>query len=274
LSNQRIAAASRLPLADIFEGSAPRVLIIDDDHNAADALSRALSEPSKRSQELLVEVAVVDDPASVDPFLERDSIDIYIVDLKLKENKIADEDKELGAALVRKIAESSSAGIIVFSSLPAEIQSAESLLEGADDYITKGTSKEIIKSRVLSLWRRIRRTRPSTSNLYAHTNRTFLIGGWRFVIGSRELVSKVGGRIRISSIEHAFLSHLAMIEGHEIDRDHFNVYVLGRETYHNDRRIDNLVSRLRAKLGDSVQIIANRKDGYKLLNVEEVRPPT
>jgi len=49
-------------------------------------------------------------------------------------------------------------------------------------------------------------------------------------------------------------------------RDSFDAFVLSRETIMTNRRLDNLVSRLREKLGDGLQFIFNpRCCGYKLL---------
>jgi DNA-binding response OmpR family regulator len=249
--------------------NSPRVLIIEDQKEAAEALERILSEPPTPPHYIQCRVEALTVVDSVQQYLERDAIDVYIVDLKLKKDKTSVPDKKLGEELVRKIHEATNAGIIVYSSEPIE-QTVESLAEGADDYIEKGTPKDIIKSRVFALWRRIKPTRPAFSDAYFHNSRTFLIGVWRFMVGSRELLDERGNTVRISPLEHAFLSYMTTIESHEIDREHFNVYVLGRETYHDDRRIDNLVSRLRKKLGDSVQFIANRSGGYKLLAVREI----
>lgn len=254
-----------------LEGSeyAPRILVVDDEPEIIKNLVRALSGPPIHVSDTLFDVQGETELACVQSFIEKDEIDIYIVDLKLKESKHSHERKELGEQLIRKIAETTNAGLIVYSSEPVD-QTIESLFDGADDYIAKGNSPTIIRARVSALWRRIKRTRPAFSQVYAHHNRSFQIGVWRFDITSRDLRNSEGRAIRISPIEHTLLSYMLTVEGHEIDRDHFSVYVLGRETHDTDRRIDNLISRLRKKLGDSVQFIANRTGGYKLLGASEL----
>jgi two-component system OmpR family response regulator len=271
LAKSSISPTQVATLLEEIEGAteAPHILVIDDEQQSADDLKRVFSERSTRPDGISFRVESITSPSDLAPYLASDRIDIYIVDLKFKQHGSDVEDKELGSALVRKIAETSNAGIIVYSTEPLD-QTVESLFDGADDYIAKGTPKAIIRSRVVALWRRIKPTRPSLSEAYVHNKRTFLVGSWRFEIGSRELLNDNGQTVRISPIEHAFLSHMLTVEGHEIDKENFNVYILGRETYHDDRRIDNLVFRLRKKLGDTVQFIANRGGGYKLINAKEV----
>jgi len=250
---------------------APRVLIIDDEQDAIDFVRRALTEKIPRAPNASFKINSVTEIRDIEPFLKSDSIDIYIVDLKLRDRQTALVEKQAGEALVQEILKSTSAGVIVYSSEPVDLQAVESLLAGADDYIAKGTAPRVIQSKVLALWRRVQYSRPSFSPPHKHTNRVFLIGKWRFTVGSRELLDDRGESVRVSPIEHAFLSHIVTAETPEIDKDHFNAYVLGRETYHNDRRIDNLVSRLRTKLGDSAQFVATRNEGYRLLGIVEIR---
>ncbi len=247
----------------------PRVLIVDDDPQVGRDLIRVLSGPPLHRHDTRFRVTSEIDPARVVLGLDKDDVDIFIVDLKFKEHNEDLENKQVGEAVVRKIAEVSSAGIIVYSSEPID-QTVESLFEGADDYIAKGTPNAIIRSRVAALWRRIKTTRPAYSSRYAHSQRAFQIGTWKFEVASRDLTESSGKTVRLTPLEHAVLSHVSTIDDHQIDRDHFSAYILGREAYDADRRLDNMVSRLRKKLGDSVQFVSNRNGGYKLVGVKEI----
>src|SRR5205807_8638238 len=132
----------------------PRILIIDDKPKDAELLGRALNEQWSQAKDIgqvKFEIKIVTDPSSVEPYLIADDVDIYIVDLKLKHSAISQEDVFLGEALIKRISETTNAGVIVFSSEPAEIQSAQSLLQGADDYVWKSTPAHIIQARVLAL---------------------------------------------------------------------------------------------------------------------------
>lgn len=247
----------------------PRILIIDDDPQVIRDLIRVLSGPRIHLNDFDFRAEGEHDLNKVDQYIDADNVDVFIVDLKLKANEHSAEDLELGEQLVRKIAASSSAGIVVYSSEPVD-QTVPSLYEGADDYIAKGEYPAVIRARIAALWRRIKATRPSFSQTLVHNKRAFRLGEWHFEVGSRDLVNQVDKTIRITPLEHALLAHLVTIEDNEIDRDYFAAYVLGRVTHDVDRRLDNLVSRVRKKLGDSVQLIGRRGGGYKLLNILEL----
>jgi DNA-binding response OmpR family regulator len=219
-----------------------------------------------------LDIRTVTDVEGVMPYLDQDSIDIYFVDLKIKGNLPTVGDKLLGEYLIEKISESSNAGIIVYSSESVETHEARTLLAGADNYIGKTTAADtpdIILSTALALWRRIRPIRAISSKSRAHARRRFLLGHWLFSPESRELQDNGSRSIRLSQLEHVLLRHLVLVEGHEIDRETFAAYVLGRTTDSRDRRLDSIVTRLRAKLGGSVQIVS-REGGYKLIDVDEI----
>lgn len=249
----------------------PRVLIVEDDASYAIQLLRALREETPSLVQKPISVDVATNVEEALQFLNTDAIDIYIIDLKLSEGDThLLPTPELGRDLAKMVIEKTNAGVIIHSSLPADSVAAGLIVLGADDYIQKGTNKEILKAKVLALWRRIQFSRPSHSKLFVHTDRIFQIGDWYFSVGRRDLVDGAGNVIRISATEHAFLRHLCTVEGNEIDRETFNVEVLGRASYEKDMRIDNLVYRLRNKLGENLQIVSLRDGAYKLLNVKEV----
>jgi DNA-binding response OmpR family regulator len=262
----------------------PKILIVEDDIRYAFELTRALKSPGQITR---FDVDVVPDISQAMSYVDHDEVDIYIVDLILPEaasslNKCVDNGKNL----VKRIIERSNAGIIVHSDIPldrsdagiiadsnapSEPHAEELLTLGADDYLEKGVKPEIIKAKVQALWRRIKMTRPDATIHFVHTNRIFRIGQWRFVIGNRDLRDTSGRMARLSPTEHAFLQYLCTVEDHEIDRREFNVAVLGRPPYEEDRRIDNLFYRIKEKLGGSIQLISKGEGVYKLLEVSELR---
>lgn len=213
-------------------------------------------------------VQIAADLDSAVAYLQNDIIDIYIVDLVLDQSQ---PDRKIGAEFIRQVVAQTNAGIIVHTSLsPADAEASKLLVEGADDYIQKPTDVETVRARVLALWRRIQFVRPN-KNLQTHNNRTFLIGDWTFVIGNRILKNRTGEALRLSPTEHAFLRHICVEENHECDRTSFNLVVLGRRPFEGNMRVDNLVYRLRNKLGKSLDLISD--DGvYRLLDVREIKP--
>ena len=269
----------------------PRVLIVEDELGYAINLMRALSGFGAHPQERLLEVDMTPDPKAAHEHANRDDIDIYIVDLKFKdETDPFFENPKIGRDLIEKILEKTNAGLIVHSSLQADENAAAFMMLGADDYIQKmsregGVSEtregayikvrdralhEIIKAKVLAVWRRVQLTRPNTSQDFAHTSCTFLIGDWNFTVGKRELVNAKGQRIRVSATEHNLLRYLCIVKDHEIDIETFNLEILGRAPSERDRRVDNYIHRIRSRLGPSLELVSNRNGKYRLLMVTEV----
>ena len=249
---------------------APEILIVEDDARLAVALVNAFEdwETKKLHGRCKAHIALTVDRAR--SFLSDDSIDIYVVDLILDE---AQPDRRIGAEFIADIVARTKAGIIVFTSLgEADAKATELLRQGADDYIRKPADLIYVLARVEALWRRTQYVRPTTRGLHTHNNREFILGSWRFAIGSRILSNSEGDKLKLSPTEHAFLRYLCVNEMHECDVATFNVEVLGRETHEENMRVDNLVYRLRTKLGNNLELVAN--DGkYRLLQVKEINYP-
>lgn len=260
------------PLLSSFFEPAPRVLLVEDDEAYAIDLQNKLRRSNSNSPRLSVDIAR--DFATALKFLAEDQIDIYIVDLSIAENPgTKDARKEAGKRLIQRIVERSSAGIIVHSSLSQDTEAEPLLNGGADDYIEKALDPpQIIGAKVLSLWRRIQLTRPQLADRFVHSRRVFRVGDWRFVVGERDLVSISGETARLSPTEHAFLRYLCTIDGHEVERREFNVSILGRKPHEDDGRIDNMIYRLRDKLGASFDLLSKGGGVYRLLSVKVLNP--
>jgi DNA-binding response OmpR family regulator len=246
---------------------APEILIVEDDSDLAVGLMNVFEdwEIQNVHGRCKAHIALSIDRAR--SYLRDDTIDIYVVDLILDE---AQPDRRIGAEFIADIVAQTRAGIIVLTSLgEADAKATELLRQGADDYIRKPADLDYVRARLEALWRRIQYVRPSTRGLYTHNNREFLLGNWRFVIGSRILSNSQGETLRLSPTEHAFLRYLCVNENHECDVVTFNIEVLGRKSHEESMRVDNLVYRLRNKLGGNLELLTN--DGkYRLLQVSEI----
>lgn len=253
----------------------PRILIVDDNLAHASAVKRALRDQSSILGRLKCEIEVVEDLASARQYLRDDSIDIYFLDLEISEK--AHEgllDPSVGRAFVSDVVRMTNAGVIVCSSLSHETEAATLLEAGADDYVEKTSSPDIIAARTLSVWRRTLQSRPGASQALslAHVGRSFVLGGWCFVVGNRTLTNSEGSSIKISPTEHAFLRYLAAVDGHMIDSEIFNIDVLDRDQHKVHVRLDNFIHRLRKKLGGALEIVPQGNGFYKLLDVKEIKP--
>lgn len=258
----------------------PHILIVENDADDAVRLHNILSELRDPINHAKCEISIARDIDDARKYLARDDIDIYIVDLIMAERARSNiENEKFGKDFVREIATRSNAGIVVCSSLPATTESAQLLEDGADDYVWKypptsnNTMPEIMRARVRSVWRRVQLARSKTSHQFAHTGRVFMVGHWRFMIGDRTLIKRSGESVRLSPTEHAFLRYICAIEDHEANAESFAQQVLYRDPDEHFR-LDNLVYRLKNKLGESVQLLSQRGGTYKLTDVKELKPGT
>ena len=249
--------------------AAPSILIVEDDAQLAVGLMNVLEDWQIPTVQGKCKVHIATNVERALSYLNNGEIDIYLVDLILD---MAQPNRKIGAEFIRDIVTQTNAGIIILTSLSAsDAEAAELLNQGADDFIQKPADVDIIRARVLALWRRIQYVRPTMRGMLAHNNRTYLLGDWRFVIGSRLLTNSLGETVKLSPTEHAFLRHICVDENHECDVIEFNVNILGRKSHEENMRVDNLVYRLRNKLRDNLELIAN-EGTYRLLNVREVKP--
>jgi DNA-binding response OmpR family regulator len=246
----------------------PRILIVENDVTYASGLRQAYKVPPYAGS---FEVELSPDVADAMHYLDRDEIDIYVVDLGVPNIPNSIDSIENGKALVKRILDRSMAGVMIHTSTRISDEGEGLLMLGADDYVEKGTEPEIICAKTVALWRRIKLTRPEASAHTIHANRVFRICDWRFVIGDRSVTNDLGEITRLSQTEHAFLRYICTVEDHQIDRREFNVAILNRPIHQQDKRIDNLVYRIRQKLGDCLQLVSKNDGNYRLINFKELR---
>lgn len=253
---------------------APRILIVENDAYYALQLIKWLNDWQMPLFKGNCKVDIAENIQKATEYLDKGTIDIFIIDLIMGESEHSVvESEDVGKAFVQKVIEKTNAGIIVYSSLAATNEAAPLITAGADDYIQKHSDQETMRARVLGLWRRMQLIPQKKQSALLHTNRVFLIGHWRFTVGNRTLSDEAGQSVRLSSTEHAFLRHICTVEDHECSIEDFNLEVLGRRNFERNMRVDNLIYRLRKKLGDQIQLISD--DGaYRLVDVSEVKRQT
>ena len=166
----------------------------------------------------------------------------------------------------------SRAGVIVHSSLPAEIEAPGLLELGADDYIEKISSLTLVRARVSALWRRVQMSQPLRARSFVHNDRVFLVGPYTFTIGDRKLRGPNEKIVALSATEHSILRYLCVVDKNEMSKETLNGEILGRQPHELDKRTDNYIYRLRSKLGPSVQLVSKKNGDYQLIDVREVTP--
>jgi DNA-binding response OmpR family regulator len=247
---------------------APRILIVDDEKEDAERVATALKDPDSSIGELGCEIIEVKDVASAREHLERDDVDLYVLDLSVAERYGELARKEIGKAFVESVVNNTNAGIIVCSGLPIDDEARPLIEYGADDYVEKSHGFSTIAPRAMSVWRRVHTERRSKQS---HSGRKFLIGDWMFTIGDRTITNLSGATKRLSITEHILLRHLCVVEDNAIDGEVFNIEVLRREKGDKQVRMDVFIPRLRGKLDDSIDLSPQGRTGvYRLLGVQEV----
>jgi DNA-binding response OmpR family regulator len=239
-----------------------KILIVEDNPEYAGKLSRAFAANYKG---VAFETKVAESEFAAQAYVQNDEADVYIVDLDLPESS-GTPSEEVGERLVKRLIRNTDGGVIVHTGM-TRMDREDFLWGGVDDYIKKGEAISIVVARTFAVWRRVSRAKkPAAPNKKMQTYR---IGKWRFEEGNRTLTNSEGETARLSPTELAFMQYLCTVDT-EIDRREFNVAVLARSEHAKDMRIDNLVYRLKEKLGGTFELISRKNGTYKLISIEKL----
>jgi DNA-binding response OmpR family regulator len=113
---------------------------------------------------------------------------------------------------------------------------------GADDFILKTMQPREILARLRAVIRRSQAARPDPA-----------APAWRFLPARRDLLRPDGSSVPLTTAEFNLLAVLAQNQGRAVSREELFSAVFGRRFNPLDRAVDNVVAKLRAKLGDPVR---------------------
>jgi two-component system OmpR family response regulator len=146
-----------------------------------------------------------------------------------------------------------------------EVDRVLALELGADDYVPSGTSPREVLARIRTV---LRRAGPPGA--------TAREPGWRLCPKQRDLFAPDRSARLLTSAEFELMHMLARQQGVPVQRDALSLAVLRRPYHPEDRALDNLVLRLRRKLGDEAApprlIKSVRGVGYVFVGFDEARP--
>lgn len=198
-----------------------RILVVEDERDILDLIANYLRRDghevlSAGDGETALEIA-------------RSGVDLVVLDVMIP--------KPDGLEVTRRLRATSPVPILIISARAEEADRVTGLELGADDYLTKPFAPREMLARVKALLRRSEM--PSMSSLDHR----------RLVIDPESRRVKADGEfVELTGREYDILKTMAAVPGKSFTRDELLNQVWGPEYIGEARRVDNYISRLRAKL--------------------------
>ncbi|KPJ92171.1 MAG: chemotaxis protein CheY [Gammaproteobacteria bacterium SG8_11] len=211
--------------------SKPRILVVDDDREIRDLLSQFLQKHDYH-------VSVAADGAAMWAALNRESIDLIVLDLMLPGDD--------GLTLCRQLRNANNLPIIMLTALGEDTDRIVGLEMGADDYLAKPFNQRELLARIKAVLRRS--PSPAAANSSTHSIQSLNFEGWSLNLQKRELYRQGDVLVPLTAGEYelllAFLEHPQQV----LNRDQLLDLTKGRTLMPFDRSIDVQISRLRRKV--------------------------
>ena len=206
-----------------------KVLLIDDDRRHSELLQAYF----KRFGIHLVRASNADEGFRL---LEREAPDLLLLDVMLPGRD--------GFEICREVRKTSNLPIIMLTARGDVIDRVSGLELGADDYIGKPFEPRELVARVQALLRRVDTTVEAAGKLD--------FDGLSIDIDARTVVVD-NTPVELTSMEFELLLLLAKRPGKKLSRDEILSRLRGIDAAILTRSVDIMISRLRAKIGDSVK---------------------
>lgn len=223
------------------------ILIVEDDENLGKMLSDYLQ--AKQYKVILKR----DGEQGLKGFIENE-IDLCLLDVMMP--------KKDGFSLAKEIRGlRSSVPILFVSAKSMEDDIKQGFKSGADDYITKPFSMEVLLMKIEAILRRVDQVHDDLLS-----KKEFQINDYLFYPEKR-IIEKNGDKQKLTSKENELLRLLCMYMGSVVDRNDALNMVWGDDNYFNSRSMDVYITKLRKifKEDESIQIINSHGKGFKLL---------
>ncbi len=216
------------------DAASTHVLVVDDDPDIRKLITDYLGDYDMR-------VTGQAGGAEVSAILEREAVDLIVLDLKLP--------GEDGMQIARRLREHSGIPIIMLTGRKDEADRVMGLELGADDYLTKPFSPRELLARIRALLRRARAQQTVADGL--SKIRAYRFAGMELSVRLRRLKNADGESVALTNSEFNLLVAFLASPQRVLSREQ----LLDLSRLHNDevydRSIDVQVGRLRRRLGDS-----------------------
>lgn len=230
-----------------MENKNTKILVVEDDENLGKMLSDYLTV---KGFDIVLKR---DGEAGLKGFIENE-IDLCLLDVMMP--------KKDGFTLAKEIRGLKSSVPIIFLSAKSMDEDLKTGFEsGADDYITKPFSMEVLMLRIEAIMRRINQIEDNLLH-----KKEFDINEYKFY-PEKQLINRGDFEKKLTSKENELLRLLCMYMGNVVDRNDALNMVWGDDNYFNSRSMDVYITKLRKifKNDENIQIINSHGKGFKLL---------
>lgn len=207
----------------------PHLLVVDDDREIRDLLSRFLTKHGFR-------VTTAADGKEMMRAIEAGRFDLAVLDLMMP--------GEDGLSLTRRLRASSTLPVIMLTAMGEETDRIVGLEVGADDYVAKPFNPRELLARVKAVLRRSQGAAPQA----AAERSAFRFNGWTLDAAGRTLTDAGGADVDLTSGEFDLLLVFLERPNRVLSRDQLLDLAKGRSALPYDRSIDVQLSRLRRKI--------------------------
>ena len=205
-----------------------KIVIVDDDARIRDLLRRFLSQEG-------FDVLLAEDGRALDRILQRETIDMLVLDLMLPGEDGLTICKRLRASGVKT-------PVIMLTAKGEDVDRINGLEIGADDYLGKPFNPRELLARIHAVLRR--RPVSELPSSPSTDEEVITFGHFKLDLGDRSL-SKNGVDMPLTTGEFAMLKALARHPRQSLTRDKLAQLARGREFEPFDRSLDVQISRLR-----------------------------
>ena len=217
------------------------ILLVEDDDNLGSLLSEYLNSKGYQTE------LATDGERGLKKFLNQ-SLDVMM--------PVMD-----GFTLAKEIrAINSDIPIVFLTAKSMKEDTMEGFTLGADDYITKPFSMEVLLLRIKAILRR-----SLDAGSIDKDQTSFEIGSYTFD-SDRRVLSRNGKEVKLTSKENDLLKLLAQSDGKTLERKAALMLIWGDDNYFNSRSMDVYITKLRKylKADDGIEIINIHGKGFKL----------
>ncbi|MGY0616417.1 two-component system response regulator TorR [Vibrio sp. FJH11] len=174
----------------------------------------------------------------------RETLQAGDIDLIMLAINLPGED---GLMLTRELRSQSDIGIILVTARTDSIDKIVGLEMGADDYVTKPFELRELLVRVKNLLWRISTAQNGSKSCETNEQHIVRFGEWTFDIQRRAL-SRSGEPVKLTKAEYELLVALSSYPNQVLSRERILNMISHRVDAPNDRTIDVLIRRMRAKM--------------------------